>query len=54
MKDVDRERQALDDKKNTLATEHDLVTAENLKLKSLTFDFEYRLNHYTIMVDQAQ
>ena len=39
---------------NILETELDQSTAENLKLKSLTFDLDFKLNHYQILVDQTQ
>ncbi len=38
---------------NTLENDLDLHTAENLKLKALTFDLDYKINHYTILIDQA-
>jgi chaperonin cofactor prefoldin len=38
---------------NTLETELDTSTGDNLKLKSLNFDLEYRINHYAIQIDTA-
>jgi len=36
---------------NNLETELDQATSENLKLKSLTFDLDFKINHHQIMLD---
>jgi hypothetical protein len=52
LKDGEGERKVLQDKMNN--TEHDLdnATCENLKLKGLNFDLDYRVGYYTMVVEQ--
>lgn len=36
-----------------LENEHDKEVAENLRLKSLTFDLEFKVGQYQLLVDQT-
>lgn len=38
---------------NTLENMLDKETADNLKLKGITFDIEYKINNYTLQIDQS-
>lgn len=39
---------------NALESQVDTATCENLKLKGLNFDMDYKINYYTLCMDQAQ
>lgn len=54
LKDGENERRVLQDRMNN--TEHDVdnATCENLKLKGLNFDLDYRVGYYTMVVEQLQ
>lgn len=39
---------------NGLEVQLDNATSENLKLKSSTFDLDFKINHYSIQVEQTQ
>ncbi len=52
LKEGEGERKVFQDKLNN--TEHDLdnATCENLKLKGLNFDLDYRVGYYSMVVEQ--
>jgi len=52
LKDGEGERRILQDKMNNLEKDLDDATTENLKLKGLTFDLDYRVGYYSMIVDQ--
>lgn len=53
LREVEREGTNLGEKYVQLSGEHDKEVAENLKLKALTFDLEYKVNQYQLLVDQS-
>ena len=53
LRDQDRDRQAQSDKYVQLENEHDKEVSENLRLKALTFDLEFKVNQYQLLVDQS-
>jgi hypothetical protein len=54
LKDTENDRRVLQDKMNTLESDLDQATAENLRLKSLNFDFDFKIGHYSLLLDQTQ
>ncbi len=52
MKDTDQERRVLQDKMNLVEGELDAATCENLKLKGLSFEMDYKIGSYSMLVEQ--
>jgi hypothetical protein len=51
MRDGEGERKVLQDKMNNLERDLDGATHENLKLKGLNFDLDYRINYYNMVTE---
>jgi hypothetical protein len=51
MRDGEGERKVLQDKMNNLEKDLDGATHENLKLKGLNFDLDYRINYYNMVTE---
>jgi len=51
LKDGEGDRRVFQDKMNNLEGELETATCENLKLKSLTFDLDFKINHHSILLE---
>lgn len=54
LKESDNERRVLQDKLNVTEGDLDAAVLENLKLKGLNFDLDYKINQYGIIAEQLQ
>jgi hypothetical protein len=44
----------LQDRMNTVERDLDQATAENLRLKGLTFDLDFKIAHYSAVAEQSR
>ena len=54
LKDQEQDRRVLQDKMNGLEQNLDQATLENLQLKALNFDLDYKIATYSVSVEQSQ